>query len=132
MPLYPRYLALEAGLADRVDDPGYCGDFISATLDNSPSPCAIEQCLDGAPVACPPNNGDEEPTISDASNHAVDELDEDASALVPANVGSPFRQALGLQRAHQKTAKYPFNQLIPAPLLSAARCTFQPLHKRCL
>lgn len=109
-------LALEAGLADRVDDPGYCGDFISATLDNSPSPCAIEQCLDGAPVACPPNNGDEEPTISDASNHAVDELDEDASALVPANVSSPFRQALGLQKGTSEDSEIPIQPTDPCSI----------------
>ncbi|ESU36137.1 Hypothetical protein DHA2_137712 [Giardia duodenalis] len=106
-------LALEAGLADRVDDPGYCGDFISATLDTSPSPCATEQCLDGAPVPCPPNNGDEEPTISDASNHAVDELDEDASALVPANVSSPFRQALGLQKGTSEDSEIPIQPTDP-------------------
>lgn len=100
-------LALEAGLVDQIDDPDYCGNFISATIETSPSPCHADHDLDSAPVAYSPSARAEGSTMSDTSDRAVDELDEDSQKVVPANVSSPFRQVPGLKKGAPEDSEIP-------------------------
>lgn len=101
-------LALETGLVDQVDDPGYCDNFISAIIDNSPSPHNAENDLNDV--------NDEGNTMLDASSHAVDELDDDTHSIEPANVGSPLKQAPCVQKDIHEESEIPIQPNASCPI----------------